>query len=111
MGFAHHLIPHGITRFFAARFDQAGKMTVALNRLLAGLGVHTSWAVLVGWAMWQVFQPWVVWGWLLLLPWSGFAAVWIFRRLRMVVPIWWAELRLLPRRKRVAALRGERAAM
>lgn len=111
MGFAHHLIPHGITRFFAARFDQAGKMTVALNRLLVGLVVHTSWAVLVGWAMWQVFQPWVVWGWLLLLPWSGFAAVWIFRRLRMVVPIWWAELRLLPRRKRVAALRGERAAM
>ena len=111
MGLVHHLIPHGVTRFFAARFDQAGKMTVALNRLLVGLVVHTSWAVLVGWVMLQVFQPWVVWGWLAMLPWSGFAAVWIFRRLRLVVPNWWAELRLLPQRKRTTALREERTAL
>lgn len=55
MGFTHHWIPHGITRFFAARFDQAGKVTVALNRMLVGLVVHTSWAVLVGWTMLQIF--------------------------------------------------------
>lgn len=111
VGFVHHLIPHGVTRFFAARMDQAGKMTVALNRLLVGLVVHVGWAILVTGFMLQVFQPWVAWGWLALTPWSGFAAVWIFRRLRLVAPIWWAELKLLPQRERVGALRAEREAV
>lgn len=111
LGFIHHLIPHGVTRFFAARLDQSGKMTVALNRLMVGLLVHGAWTVMVCWVMLQVFQPWVAWGWLALTPWSGFAAVWVFRRVRLVFPIWWAELKLLPQRERVGALRTERAAI
>lgn len=108
-GLLHHLIPHGITRWWAARFDQPGKMTVALNRMLVGLVVHVGWAALVWVAMIRVFQPWVAWGWLVMVPFTGLAAIWMIRRLRVVVPIWWAEVQLVLQRDKVNRLRDQRA--
>ncbi|GAB5560158.1 MAG: hypothetical protein SynsKO_18050 [Synoicihabitans sp.] len=108
-GFFHHTIPHVVARWWAARMDQPGKMTVALNRLMAGLVVHGVWAGLVWAAMMRVFQPWVAWTWLAAIPFTGLAAIWLVRRLRLVVPIWWAEVWLLPQRKKVRQLRETRA--
>lgn len=110
-GLLHHLIPHGITRWWAARFDQPGKMTVALNRILVGLVVHGGWAAWIWWGMMQVFQPWVAWLWLAAVPFTGVAAIWLVRRLRIVVPIWWAEVRLVFQREEVERLRSQRAAV
>lgn len=111
LGLLHHLVPHLVTRVVAARFDQPGRVTVALHRLLVGLPVHGLWYVAVTVGMLRLFQPWVAWSWLALMPPAGLTAVWIGRRLRVVVPLWWAEARLLPQRRRVAALRAERAAV
>lgn len=110
-GLLHHLVPHGVARWWAARFDQPGKMTVALNRILVGLVVHGAWAALIWWGMMRVFQPWVAWLWLASVPFTGVAAIWLVRRLRVVVPIWWAEVRLLCQRERVEHLRSQRAAV
>lgn len=110
-GLLHHLIPHGVTRFFAARMDQPGKMTVALNRLLVGVVVHPLWAIAIWIGMMQVFRPWFAWLWLVGVPFMGFAAVWLVRRLRIVAPIWWAELKLLGQRSRAGELRRQRDAV
>ena len=109
MGLLHHLVPHVIARVVAARMDQPGKMTVALNRLLVGLPVHMMWYAGVTIWMLHTFQPWVAWGWLALMPFAGLVAVWVGRRLRVVLSWWWAEVKLLPQRDRVRALRAERA--
>lgn len=109
LGLIHHLVPHLVARFWAARLDQPGRVTVALHRLLVGLPVHLTWYLGVTIWMLATFQSWVAWGWLAMMPGAGLAAVWAGRRLRVVVPIWWAEAKLLPQRERGEALRQERA--
>ena len=109
LGLLHHLLPHLIARFWAARLDQPGRVTVALHRLLVGLPVHAIWYAAVTVGMLRTFQPWVAWGWLALMPVAGLCAVWVGRRLRVVLPIWWAEAKLLLQRQKVEALRTERA--
>ncbi len=108
LGLVHHLVPHVITRVLAAKLDHPGRVTVALNRMLVGVPVHGIWYAAVLWWMLGVFMPWVAWGWLALMPAAGFCAIWVGRRLRVVLPIWWAEVKLLPQRERVAGLRRER---
>lgn len=108
LGLVHHLLPHVVARIWAGRLDQPGRVTVALHRLLVGLPVHLTWYLGVTIWMLYTFQPWVAWGWLALMPWAGLCTVWVGRRLRVVIPLWWAEAKLLLQRERVAELREER---
>ncbi|WP_221031313.1 1-acyl-sn-glycerol-3-phosphate acyltransferase [Actomonas aquatica] len=108
-GLLHHLVPHGITRVVAARFDHPGRVTVALHRVLVGVPVYGLWYAGVAVAMLRYFMPWVAVTWLALMPAAGLCAIWVGRRLRVVLPIWWAEVKLLLQRRRVVALRRERA--
>ncbi len=109
LGLLHHLVPHLVTRVLAARFDHPGRVTVALNRLLVGVPVYLAWYAAVLALMLRVFMPWVAWGWAAVMPVAGLCAIWVARRLRVVLPVWWAEVKLLPRRQRVRELRRERA--
>lgn len=111
VGLLFHAVPYGLARLIAGRTVGPGRMVVALHRLLLGVPIYAAWYAFVGWRMSLYFLPWVTWTWLGLMPLAGLAAVNVSRRARTAAPFWWAELRLLWRPRRAAALRAEHAAI
>lgn len=105
-GFVHHIVPHSLARLIAGRVATAGRMTLAFYRLLAGLPLHTAWYAAVWWGMSRYFLPWVAWTWAVLMPAAGLFAIRYARRARRQLPVWWAQLRLLCNRERLASLRA-----
>ncbi len=106
LGFLHHMVPYLIVRSIVARTAAGGRMVIALHRLLASVPLYLAWYAFVWWRMRLYFMPWVAWTWLLLMPFAGLIAITISRRLRTMLPFWWAEVRLLFSR-RAEALRAE----
>lgn len=111
IGLAYHLLPYGIVRLIAGRVAGEGRMVVALSRLLLSLPVYAAWYAFVWWRMSLYFLPWVAWTWAALMPFAGLMAVGAVRRLRVALPYWWAEIRLLLNRQRASELRAEHAAI
>jgi 1-acyl-sn-glycerol-3-phosphate acyltransferase len=111
VGLAHHIVPYSIVRLIVGRTAGHGRMVVALHRLLLSVPVYAAWYFFVWWRMRLYFMPWVAWTWIALMPFAGLAAIAASRRLRTVLPFWWAEVRLLASRRRAAALRAEHEAI
>lgn len=110
-GLLHHAVPHVLTRLTAGRFEEPGRMTLALYRLLIGLPLHLLWYAAAGWFLLRYFQPWVAVAWLCAMPVAGLLAVDAVRRWRTLAPVWWAEVRLWFRRDEARALRASHAAL
>ena len=106
VGFLHHVLPYGIVRLIVGRTAGPGKMVVALHRLLVSVPIYVVWYAFVWWRMRLYFVPWVAWTWIALMPVAGLAAIALRRRLRVMLPFWWAEVRLMFSR-RAASLRAE----
>jgi hypothetical protein len=109
-GTVHHLVPFLIVRLVASRFQQPGRSTVALMRLLFGLPVYGAWYVLVWWWIaWQFPAPnnWVAWTWTALMPPAGIFAFSYWYRARDTATLWWHQLRALWAPHRLRALRRE----
>ena len=111
LGLLHHLVPYAIVRALARRVAGPGQMVVALSRLGLSLPIYAAWYAFVGWRMSLYFLPWVTWTWLALMPFAGLIALAEGRWLGRALPFWWAEIRLLLRRDRAAALRAEHQAI
>jgi 1-acyl-sn-glycerol-3-phosphate acyltransferase len=109
VGLLHHILPYGIVRLIVGRTAGPGKMVVALHRLLASVPVYAAWYAFVWWRMRLYFVPWVAWTWMALMPFAGLAAIALRRRLRIMLPFWWAEVRLMLSPRRAAELRAEHA--
>ncbi len=108
-GAVKHLPPYLFVRFVTAWMPAPGKMTLALNRLLLGLPVYGAWYAVTAWWLAGYFVPWVVVTLMLLMPVSGIAALDNARRWRRLLPRIIAEVRLLARPKKRAALRASQA--
>ena len=111
LGFVHHAIPYALVRLAAGRTAGSGRMVVALSRLGLSLPVYAAWYAFVWWRMNLYFAPWLTWAWMALMPWAGLVALAVGRNLRVALPAWWAELRLLVARERAAALQREDEAL
>lgn len=107
VGMLHHAVPYGVVRLIAGRTAGSGKMVVALSRLGLSVPIYAAWYALVWWRMSLYFLPWVAWTWAAAMPWAGLVALAMGRKLRTAGPFWWAELRLLVSRQRMAELRRE----
>lgn len=107
LGALHHLIPYGLVRLAVGRIATDGRMIVALWRLLLSLPVYALWYAFIWWRMSLYFLPWVAWTWAAAMPFAGLVAVNMSRRLRTAAPFWWAEFRLLVRRREPARLRAQ----
>ncbi|MGH7944387.1 MAG: 1-acyl-sn-glycerol-3-phosphate acyltransferase, partial [Opitutaceae bacterium] len=105
VGLLHHALPYALVRVIVGRTAGPGRMVVALHRLLASLPIYLLWYAFVWWRMRLYFVPWVAWTWIALMPFAGLAAIALRRRLRVMLPFWWAELRLMFSR-RAPALRA-----
>ncbi|HEY0946006.1 MAG TPA: 1-acyl-sn-glycerol-3-phosphate acyltransferase [Opitutaceae bacterium] len=104
-GALHHAVPYGLVRLIAGFIPTPGRMTVALNRLLLSVPLYAAWYAAVWWWQSGYFLPWVAWTWAALMPFAGLVALNTGRRLRTELPLWWAQVRLLLRPRKAAALR------
>lgn len=111
IGLLHHLVPYAIVRALASRVAGPGQTVVALSRLGLSLPIYAAWYAFIGWRMSLYFLPWVTWTWLTLMPFAGLATLAAGRWLHRAVPSWCAELRLLLRPERAAALRHQHQAI
>jgi 1-acyl-sn-glycerol-3-phosphate acyltransferase len=107
LGLLHHLVPYGLVRIIAGRTAGRGRMLVALLRLLLSLPIYAAWYAFVWWRMSLYFMPWVAWTWVAVMPFAGFTALALGRRLRQSAPFWWAEVRLVLSPRRARELRAE----
>lgn len=107
LGTLHHLVPYGVVRLAVGRIATDGRMIVALWRLLLSLPVYALWYAFIWWRMSLYFLPWVAWTWVAAMPFAGLVAVNMSRRFRTAAPFWWAEFRLLVRRREPARLRAQ----
>jgi 1-acyl-sn-glycerol-3-phosphate acyltransferase len=107
IGMLFHCLPFGIVRLIVGRTAGPGRMVVALHRLLLSVPVYLIWYAFVGWRMSLYFLPWVAWTWLALMPFAGLAAISVRRKLRVALPFWWAEVRLVLSPKSAKVLRTE----
>ncbi len=111
LGLLHHALPYGVVRLIAGRTAGTGRMVVALSRLGLSVPIYAAWYAFVWWRMSLYFLPWVAWTWLAAMPFAGLVALALARRLRMAVPFWWGEARLVLAPRRAAELRREHAAV
>lgn len=95
IGLLHHLVPYSLVRLIVGRTAGQGRMVVALHRIVLSLPIYAGWYAFVWWRMSLYFMPWVAWTWLILMPFVGLATLSVVRRLRVALPFWWAEVRLL----------------
>ncbi|MEW6302788.1 MAG: 1-acyl-sn-glycerol-3-phosphate acyltransferase [Verrucomicrobiota bacterium] len=106
-GTLHHLVPFLLVRLITGKMNQPGRMTIALWRLLIGLPIYAACYVAVWKVMIGYFLPWVAWAWALAMPFAGFYALNYWRQVRDAARLWWHQLRLLPQRATLDALRAE----
>jgi glycerol-3-phosphate O-acyltransferase / dihydroxyacetone phosphate acyltransferase len=110
-GTVHHLVPFVLVRAVSSRFQQPGRMTIALTRLLFGLPVYAAWYMLVWWWITTQFPSagnWIAWTWSGLMPFAGVFALSYWYRAREASGLWWHQLRALLNRQRLRELRAER---
>jgi 1-acyl-sn-glycerol-3-phosphate acyltransferase len=111
-GTVHHLVPFITVRVVSSRFQQPGRMTIALTRLLFGLPVYAGWYALVWWWIaWQFPSTghWIAWTWCGLMPFAGLFALSYWYRAREAAGLWWHQVRALMQGRQLAELRRERS--
>ncbi len=108
LGFVHHAIPFLFVRGLSKLLREPGKMTIALYRLLVGVPSYFLWYWLIRWRMSLYFLPWVAWTWSLLMPWCGLAALSVASRVRRSYGLWWREILILFKRKKLDQLATQR---
>jgi 1-acyl-sn-glycerol-3-phosphate acyltransferase len=113
-GTLHHLVPFVLVRAVSSRFQQPGRMTIALTRLLFGLPMYAAWYGLVWWWMAEAFPSmgnWVAWTWFGVMPFVGMFALSYWYRAREAAGLWWHQLRAVLHRRDLETFRRQQQAI